>query len=181
MIVIRKAPSIGQNGEIFIEDGILHLTNQTYAVPQENVIYNQRLLKEGVIAYKEVVKQKLGSFIIGEQEYYKVKESNIEAKPGDLIVVRERTAYAFELNGESLAYFGKGNVLLIVSERQKQIIPGPDFMLLQPDHDGYDSENIDNITKAQGYYFTNFTMRLYIKGKLNLLVAKTDIKIQETP
>ncbi len=195
MIIKRVSPGVGQfylpalneNKEIlFLENGIQDLGyGDKFYVPDDNIFYEGETISKGIICQRDVIKQVVGSFIIGEQEYYRVKRSSLpEADENDLVIVQERSSVPFEWKGEQVAYFNKFSVMLIVSHKEKDIIPGHGYVILTPNHLGYDNGNIEAITSGYDnngklFYFRDFAMRFYQKDVLKLLVKKTEIKIEE--
>jgi hypothetical protein len=159
---------------------MLHITGSQYHVPDNDVFYSHGQLHSGIICKRTVIEQKIGKFISGTQEFYQVVESTIEnINAGDVVIVKERTSSPFIAHNQSLSFIAGHNVLLVAS-KDLGVIAGPMHLILTPEHEGYDNENIEKIKSANGYYFDHYDLRLTIKGKLMLVVAKKDIQAQYT-
>jgi hypothetical protein len=163
----------------FLESSMLHIKDDQYHVPDNDVFYKSEKLQSGIICKRTVIEQKIGKFISGTQEFFQVIDSAVEnINIGDLVIVSKNSASEFIAYNETLAFAQEQNVLLVANSALG-VIPGPLYLILEPSHDGYDNQNIEKIKSAQGYYFDHYTMKLVIKGKLSLIVAKKDIKAIE--
>ena len=182
MIITRIESGYGKdyadNEVFFFDNGLIHIKDNEYYVQENAVIaVNKVLFKQGVLCERVTLKQKAKHFIIGEQEYYKVLYSCTKEIPaGCIVIVRERTSY----KTKHLYYFDESNILLMLSKNTMTIAAGPQYCILNTDHEGYDQDNIENVTKGKNeqgelVYFGNFTLRFYIKGVLKLLIKKKDI------
>ena len=182
MIITRTSSNTGiLNNEVchFLESSMLHIKDDKYHVPDNDVFYKSGKLQSGIICKRTVIEQKIGKFISGTQEFFQVIDSAVEnINIGDLVIVSKNSASEFIAYNDTLAFVQEQNILLVASG-VLGVIPGPLYLILHPAHDGYDNANIEKIRFAEGYYFDHYPMKLVIKGRLTLIVAKKDIKAIE--
>lgn len=165
----------------FYPYNLIRIDNEIHVVDKSNIfLENGYLQKPGVIVQKYFVEMEDAGFILGDQTFFKVIISNVDAvKVGSLILIIANQCMRFNYDESEYFFVNKDSVFLCLGDATKA---GPDYILLEVPESKLLGANNDksNYGYSDGikYYFDQAMYELDINGKRNIVVKKRDLKLR---
>ena len=172
------------NGDMYhyFPYGVIAIDDKIVVDKSHLFLKNGYLLKEGVIVEKYYVTKNSDGIILGDEQYFKVIDSNVDTIPkGSLIVAMADQSYRFNLDTSEFFFVQADKVLIVMSVNGLE--PGPYNMLLEKKAKCDILGLEENLETNKGdcdnktYFFEYALYDITIANKPHVIVAKKNIKL----
>lgn len=154
--------------------------NDKLAIERENIfLINGYLNKPGVIVEKHYISKEVDGFILGDEKYFRVIDSNIDVPVNSLIIIMANQCDRFNLNKRELFYVRPESILIYLTP--EGINPGPNNLLIKDFQDdllGLSAYDQNKGTVGDNtYHYSDALYDMIIHNEKYSVVSKRDVKL----
>ena len=166
----------------FFDYGLVEANGYHFIDKKDIFLRSGFIQKKGSVAIRKNITKKENGFILGEEEFFNIIDSNVSSiKDNELVIVNSKTSYLFNYNNTPMVFIYPQHVFLILDPVTQKIKAGPDFMMLKPLVKKHlivkDIKENSGIFEGKEYFFESASYDIKIKNNHFRIVNKNDIKL----